>query len=270
MVTLNSQPFIVSKNLEGQQVVTQVRWLNQGLLKEPSDDESNPLESLGTMHDDFVRGAEDKRYASGIFVKEHAKMLKTTFRNLFGPREFGGLGAHPVRGTKGEDAEAYDLRQLYVAKLMKEGLVKVPSHSASTQYTHYIESYVKQKFPNLVQGDLKLIETAPLGYRWEDVSERVDECRVSLESATAWLGPLLVKRKDVNDHHFLRSLLKQVDAKKLVGLPWDDYMSFPEETSLYQLMHSVEETDLTVSFNERVAQSVTELLGLPRNENEDR
>jgi len=271
MVTLNSQPFIVSKDLEGNDKVVQVRWLNQGLLKPPDDDESNPLESLGTMHDDFVRGAEDKRYASGIFIKEHQKMLKTTFRNLFGPREFGGLGAHPIKGTRGEDAEAYDLRQLYVAKLLQEDKIRLPSHSAQTQYTHYIESYVKCKFPNLVQGNLQLLDTAPLGYRWEDVTERVDECRVSLESATAWLGPLLVKRKDVNDHHFLRSLLKQLPKVcKLEGLPWDDYMSFPEETSLYQLMQDVDDSRLQVSFNERVAQSVTELLGLPRNENEDR
>jgi hypothetical protein len=247
LVMLNSRPFLPQTQEDGSVRMTELKWLNLGLLKSPADEESDNVESLGPMHDDFVRNAEDKRMASGIFIQEQQGMLRTTFRNLFGPRCWGGLGGHPVTGTKGADAEAYDVRQLYVAKLLKEGKIKLPSSGASRTYSQYIERYVKLRFPNVVQGQLSLLPDAPEGFRWEDVSARVDECRLELESATAWLGPLLVTRRARKDHSFLRSLMRQVDGKKIEGMPWDEYNSFEEDTALYQLMQDVPDLSFTLS-----------------------
>jgi len=247
LVMLNSRPFIPSQGEDGTIRMTPLRWLNLGLLKDPADEESDNIDSLGSMHDEFVSTAADKRMASGIFISEHKDMLRTTFRNLFGPREWGGLGGHPVQGTKGMEAEGYDVRQLYVAKLLKEGLITLPSGGASRQYSQYIERYVKLRFPNVVQGSLGDLPVPPEGFRWEDISERVDECRLDLESATSWLGPLLVTRKTRKDHEFLRSLMRTVGAKKIEGLPWESYMTFPEETSLFCLVDGVADTGVSLS-----------------------
>jgi len=250
LVMLNSRPFIPVLTEEGIRM-SELRWLNLGLLKSPADEESDNVDSLGPMHDEFVSSAGDKRMASGIFIQEQQSMLRTTFRNLFGPREWGGLGGHPVTGTRGDCAEAYDIRQLYVARLLKEGRISLPSSGASRTYSQYIERYVKLRFPNVVQGELSALPAAPEGFLWEDISARVDECRLDLESATSWLGPLLVTRRGRKDHSWLRSLLRQVDAKKIEGLPWEEYMTFPEETSLYSLMHEV--PDLSFTLSEEVA-----------------
>lgn len=266
MVMLNSRPFIWDE--ESRQMVN-LKWLNLGLLKSPADEEADNIESLGSMHDEFVSCAGDPRFASGIFITEQRGMLCTTFRNLFGPREFGGLGAHPVRGTRGMDAEAYDVRQLYVAKLLKEGLINLPSSGATRNYSQYIERYVKLKFPNVVTGSLDNLPDPAPGFRWEDVTERVDACRMDAESTTAWLGPLLVTRRTRKDHAFLRSLMRTVRAKKIEGLPWETYMTFPVDTALYCL--AVENLE-NLSFQageEVVVVTDEQLQGSPQHENEE-
>jgi len=116
-ITLNTQLYSWVEN----KGLVLIRFLNQGLLINPGNEEiswyldgqnansvCSKLESLGPMHDDFVKGAVDKCAASAMFISHHKHLLKQTWRNLFGPREHGGLGGHPVK-----DHERYNSSEGY-------------------------------------------------------------------------------------------------------------------------------------------------------------
>lgn len=172
------------------------RFLNQGLLKPPGDGEStlDKQECLGAMHDLFVAGASAPGVAAGVFINHHKKLLKMTWRNLYGSRFYGGLGAHPVPGTKHSlSFRSYSLRQLVVYQLIKKSIVSMPKVGLQARFEKFQGEYLSRLFPNAVQ-----VRPDDESLFWSTVKciEPMVEGKISdLRSHVSWIAPYYFSKR---------------------------------------------------------------------------
>lgn len=218
-----------------------VFFLNQGLLLPPGGEEAHRstvdlLEALGPMHDDFVMGASDKEAASAVFVSHHKDLLKRSWRNLFGPREYGGLGAHPVRSSKRWNSLAgYSVRQLMVSELIQQGKIKLPHGGLRQRYDAFQQRFLDLRFPNLVRSRPADLPDASFENCWVDVGPLVDDAVIDFLSQVSWLNPYMTRPRSAwfetnriamkadslyKDQHFKGDL--------------ESYLAEPEKTMLWR------------------------------------
>jgi hypothetical protein len=186
-IMLNSLMFCWNFELKK---LTSLRFVNQKLLRVPGGEcVLENQDALGKMHDDFVMGARNKGAASGIFICSHKKLLKMSWRNLFGPHELGGLGATPVPGSKSESYEGYSVRQLIIAKLLYDADAHMYTNAKVSRYDAFQKKYLERVFPNVLvarEADLPLLE---IDYDWKNVTDLVGEASISFQSMCSWLAP---------------------------------------------------------------------------------
>lgn len=220
-ITLNTLLFSYSVTLKR---LTKVKFTNLGLLRPPGEETLlENQDALGSMHDDFVEGCGDRIAASGVFISEHKDLLKLSWRNLYGPRELGGLGAHPVKGSKGESYEGYSVRQLVIADLLDSGKGKMSAGGLVGRYDSFQKRYLDKVFPNVQRAtsDTYLDEPLP-GFRWEDVSELVGEASIHFKSMVSWLAPY---------NGVPRPLWRGLNRLRTLA---DEYISKNEEGEVYR------------------------------------
>jgi len=186
-ITLNTLMFSYSVTMKK---LTKIEFVNLGMLQTPG--QSSLLENqdaLGSMHDDFVRGCSDKVAASGIFISEHKQLLKMSWRNLYGPRELGGLGACPVKGSLGESKDGYSVRQLVIANMLDQGLCTRVSTGRKSRYSDQESDYIARRYHDIVRCKEEDAPQAGTDYTWEDVTDLVAESCNSMRSKVSWLAP---------------------------------------------------------------------------------
>jgi hypothetical protein len=175
---------------ERQNKLVSIRFVNLGLLKCPGEEcIIDNLDALGQMHDDFVYGCSNKSAGSGVFISEQKELLKLSWRNLFGPRELGGLGAHPVKGSISESSEGYSVRQLIIAKLLNDSGARMYSSGLVGRYDAFQKIYLDRKFPDVCRSTEEKLPMADFGYQWEDVTELVGDASIDFLSMVSWLSP---------------------------------------------------------------------------------
>jgi len=230
-ITLNTRVYSWS---ETEHKLKEVKFLNLGLLcQNAKDNNLERLESLGVMHDDFVRGAEYKGIASQIFICSWKSLLKQTFRNLFGPREHGGLGAHPVAGSHGTTYEGYNVRQMIIAQYLKEGKARLPSKGRVYRYAKFQQAYVRRVFPCMSEAfdenELPKCE----GYYWRNITELVGEAQASFRSMVSWLAPYNGIEKLEWD--LWNRIKMETSGKKVRKMKLEEYLSEPLHRHLWTL-----------------------------------
>jgi hypothetical protein len=229
-LTLNTRIF--RQTVEGHWY--HVPFLNVGLLVQGGSDRKNgqtklgQLESLGAMHDDFVAGAEFKGASSSIFISAWKHVLKKTMRNLFGPKELGGLGAHAVPGSRGSGAHGYSWRQLLVATLIRDRRISVPSGGIVQKYAGLLEAAVKRMFPGKFYQREVDLPVLPEGWVWKDISTKVEDFSASELSMYSWLSPAGDIEKPARD--FWKRARKYNTWRAYQGrdalMSWDEYASY--------------------------------------------
>jgi len=198
-----SSEFIMMNTLmfawsELQHRLVTIRFVNLGLLKCPGKAcIIENLDALGQMHDDFVYGCGNKSAGSGVFIFEHKRLLKLSWRNLFGPRELGGLGAHPVRGSISESFEGYSVRQLIIAKLLNDSGARMYSSGSVNRYDAFQKKYLDRTFPDVCRSSEAKLAEPDFGFRWEDVTELVGEASISFMDMVSWLAPYSSRPRSV-------------------------------------------------------------------------
>jgi hypothetical protein len=184
---LNSRLYVFD---DTKRCLVNVPFLNLRLLKNPGEEclYSN-IEALGKMHDDFVVGSRLKNAASGVFIAEQKNLLKMSWRNLFGPRELGGLGATPCKGSVSESMEGYSVRQLVIAKLLHEHKVKMPCSAMVQRYDAFQKVYLDRLFPDVFMSDDPIKDHLETVFELEDVTEIVGDAKISFLHMVSWLSP---------------------------------------------------------------------------------
>lgn len=239
-LSLNSQ--IYTRNDETG-YMRKVQFTNLGLLVEPDKDTLlSKLESLGQMHDDFIDGCTYKGSGSSLFINAHKELLKRSVRNLFGPRGHGGLGATPVKGSKGSNIEGYNVRQLVIAHLLEKEVVRQPSFGEVARYDRFQKAYLQKVFPDVHEARSdrlhKIPEDVPFGYHWENVTELVGQAAISHRAMVSWLAPLLPQEKAPWD--FWNKCKKIMDRRggewnRVHAMSIDDYLRAPAERAIYRM-----------------------------------
>jgi hypothetical protein len=223
---MNSVPLSYSENKRG---LDSLPWLNQGLLKSPKDvgvkygtDLDNPVTSLGDMHDRFVEGAFMKSRASNCFLHHHRGILSCSFRNLFGPKHLGGLGATPVLGDQAT-LIGYTRHQMIIATLLSQGKIRLPSNCARSSFSIDVGILTDKIIPS------RQINWAGPLLEDQDVTERVGRFRTRLLSMFSWLLPLGLQWNDTKDWLFLRKTLKDLkDWRDVSPMSVQDYLESPK------------------------------------------
>jgi len=223
-LTLNSQIYLRNS--------TQVPWMNQALLlpldkgksnrirqDNQLENERSPIESLGSMHDEFLKGCRSKYFGSATFIKFHMEELRKTPRNLFGPVHLGGLGATEAREIK------ISTPQLIVAFGLSQNLFSQPSSCPKTSQTSYLGelekgwSYRTEKI--YVQDDFPADES--------DITDRIEKYKRSLQGLLSWLIPLGMQfndcKKDFQWYKNIRRML--VSEGRLDKMTPEQYLEAP-------------------------------------------
>lgn len=221
----------------------EVKFTNLGLLVEPNEETLvQKLESLGQMHDDFVGGCTYSGSGSSLFIDAHQALLKRSVRNLFGPRGHGGLGATPVKGSKGASLEGYNVRQLVIAHLLEKEVVRQPSLGEVARYDKFQKAYVQKVFPDVHEARSdrlhRIPQDVPFGYHWENVTELVGEAAISHRAMVSWLAPLLPQERPAWD--FWNKCKKLMDRRggewqRVNQMTVDDYLRAPAERAIYRM-----------------------------------
>lgn len=196
VLMINSRAYVCN----GKSSFERLRFYNPSLLLPPGDPLArtgqdgkldstiiDPIESLGSMHNDFVENMLPIMRARGsnLFVRHHIPTLAKTWRNLFGPNALGGLGAHPVPGTTGFDGSAYRERQLLIATLVARGMCRIPSSAPKAVFTDRIQQTAQELFCS------KAINwSGPLTNLQVDVTEHVEDLQRTLEHLYSWTETL--------------------------------------------------------------------------------
>lgn len=239
-ITLNTRMFMYKDG--GLKLVP---FLNQGLLLPPGGDKGETrmdyLEALGPMHNDFIKGCSEKDTGSSVFISHHKEMLKKTWRNLFGSREVGGLGAIPPKESKRfNSSEGYSVRQLVIAKLLADGKFRIPSVGAFHSYDTYQRMYLKKRFPNVIESKVSDLPLLPCGSLWENVSELVDEASIDHKSMVSWLNPYNSCERDC--WNSFKKVYLRADNYMLKGrinsISIQDYLSEREKTYIWKTIGS--------------------------------
>uniref|UniRef100_A0AAU8EG92 RNA-dependent RNA polymerase n=1 Tax=Amanita vidua narlivirus 1 TaxID=3231081 RepID=A0AAU8EG92_9VIRU len=241
-ITLNTR--VYRENDEGR--LTEVRFLNVGLLKRGGSDAKNgqtqlgKVEALGTMHDDFVRGAQYKGAASQLFISHWKDLLKTTVRNLFGPREHGGLGAKPVPGSKGASVAGYSWRQKIISELLRDQKVRLPASGLLPLYQRYQTAYLEKRFPGLTEAREEDLPLAPIGQEWVDRTDSVEDSSASFRTLLSWIAPY--GDIDRPQHDFWRKCAAFAKRRRYChsvnNWQLDAYLEVPVKKGLFQLISS--------------------------------
>lgn len=221
-------------------LMRRIHFTNLGLLVNPEDDTTIlKLESLGQMHDDFLKGVEYKGAGSSIFIDSHKSLLKMSIRNLFGPRGHGGLGATPVHGSKGSGLEGYNVRQLVIAHLLESEKVRLPSVSPVARYNSFQRAYLRRAFPDVEEYREDKLPDPIKGFEWENVTSYVEEAAISHRAMTSWLAPEIACERPTWD--FWNKCKKEMDRgrgawKELHAMTVDDYLKPVAERAIYRLI----------------------------------
>jgi len=185
-----------------------------------------------------VGGAINPGGAAGVFIQSHQKLLKMTPRNLYGPKALGGLGAHPVRGTRGTAEDGYLWRQMVIAEACKRGTFKFPGMERVERYLEYQRALLNRKFPDAVRCQSsglpsKAASSDRQWFEYLNIDESVEGCENGLRSAVAWMAKyektcrVNCKREWLVVNRFVKNLC---DAKqKVVAMAVDDYLNFVAE-----------------------------------------
>jgi hypothetical protein len=235
---LNSRLYVFDDDKKS---LVKIDFLNLRLLRSPEEEcfLSN-LDSLGRMHDDFIEGGRVKGVTSGVFISSHKEMLKTSWRNLFGPRELGGLGATPVRGSVALSMEGYSVRQLVIAKLLHESKVKMYPSGLINRYDAFQKQYIKKLFPDVFGSDSPEFERLSTTYELEDVTEIVGEAKVSFLDMVSWLAPRADRPRPIYtmDHRMKTLYHESLDKRglKQAMLPVELYLEARGEVCLYRAL----------------------------------
>jgi hypothetical protein len=210
-----------------------IPFLNVGLLVRGGRDAKNgqtelgKIESLGQMHDDFVSGAEFKGSASSLFISAWESLLKKTCRNLFGPKELGGLGAHPVPNSRGSSIDGYSWRQRLIATLIRDGRISVPSGGIVQRMKNHQEAELLRRFPGMKHLDESKLPILPERWTWENVDATVESFNGSLLSRLQWLVPAGDMEKPQRDFwKKARKFSTWRSYKKTLLISWDEYASY--------------------------------------------
>jgi hypothetical protein len=235
-ITLNTRVFTWSSGSGWESIP----FLNLGLLVRGGSDAKNgqtkfgKLEALGQMHDDFVAGAEFAGVASMIFLSNWKDLLKSTVRNLFGPKELGGLGAHPVKGSRGASLEGYTWRQRMIATLLRDGKIHLPATGISPLYAQYEIAYARMRFPGVEKFREAELPPLPMDYAWENVTEVVENASASFRTRVSWLAPSGDTERPLRNlwakaEKF--SLWREYKSAALQRL--EDYLNWPDEVKYH-------------------------------------
>lgn len=220
----------------GSEGAKRVPWVNLALLKPLVEkreskyahdilnaQDASPLESLGAMHDKFVSDCARPDRAASVFVHHHLDELKTTFRNLYGPVNLGGLGATPVEATKASTLDGYNFRQLTIARLCKDGFVSLPSYAQSPAFSDKVREFEKARFGELI--DLWEGVEVPVGS--EDVTELVGAVTGRFRTLLAWLSPLGLSGKTAMDLVWAKRIMNKYS--RLEPMNYKDYIEAPRK-----------------------------------------
>jgi len=236
-ITLNTRLF----TWDSEEGWDSIPFLNLGLLvrggpeaKRSGQTDHSKIEALGQMHDDFVVGAEFRGVASCIFISNWKDLLKRTVRNLFGPKELGGLGAHPIPGMKGTSFLGYSWRQLLIATLLKDGKFNLPASGIAARYASYEIAYAQSRFPNVKKFREAELPPLPQGYRWDDVTELVENTAAAFRTRVSWLAPAGDTERPLRDvwkRARKYSTWRMYKSSALMSL--DQYIDWPRESKLH-------------------------------------
>jgi hypothetical protein len=225
-------------------------WVNLALLaplgstKQTKDDReknleegSDPLESLGQMHDDFVALCPKASRGSSVFIHAHSKELLRTWRNLFGPRHLGGLGATPVPGEKGSKADGYHRKQLILARILKAGELRLPGRQSSSSVNLLAQRLSVLRYSH---AEMTLVSTDPETGDFivpdgaEDISCLVDDLCQRFRSMLSWTMKLNLEPAKGTDHSWAHKVLKAYEGKQV--FPYDVQRYLLEAPSEYRYL----------------------------------
>jgi hypothetical protein len=256
-LTLNSQLYTFPNG-----VPVHEPWVNLALLaplgstKQTKDDrekklegDSDPLESLGKMHNDFIALCPKPSRGSSVFIKAHSKELLRTWRNLFGPRHLGGLGATPVPGEKGSLADGYHRKQLILARILKAGEVRLPGRQSSSSVNLLAQRLSTIRYSH---AEMTLVSTDPETGEFlvpdgaEDISSLVDDLCQRFRAMLSWTMKLNLEPAKGTDHSWAHKVLKAYEGKQV----------FPYEVQKY-LLEAPSEYRYLVMTDSKVASALT-------------
>jgi hypothetical protein len=244
-LTLNSQLFTFPNGIPVHEP-----WVNLALLaplgttKQTKDDrekkteeDNDPLESLGKMHDDFVKLCPKASRGSSVFIKSHSKELLRTWRNLFGPRHLGGLGANPVPGEKGSTADGYHRRQMILARILRAGEVRLPGRQSCSSVNLLAQRLSVLRYSH---AEMTLVSTDPETGEFivpegaDDVSGLVDDLCQRFRSMLSWTKKLNLEPAKGTDHSWAHQVLKAYEGKHV--FPYDVQKYLLEAPSEYRYL----------------------------------
>jgi hypothetical protein len=209
--------------------------LNFGLLKVKEESVIDQLGSIGRMFDEFVEGAINPGGAAGVFIQSHQGLLKLTTRNLYGPRALGGLGAHPVKGTRGTHEDGYLWRQLVIAEACRRGTIRFPGMTRIERYLEYQRHLLSKKFPDAVRCQSTELSSVAAKcdrqwFEYMNIDESYEGCENGIRSAVAWMAKY-EKKSEYDAKRELRTVLKTVKSlssakHKIVAMSVEDYLNY--------------------------------------------
>jgi hypothetical protein len=233
-ITLNTRLFKFDKN---EKKMKAIPFLNQGLLtKNTTPNDIMRLETLGKLHDDFVAGAQCKSAASMIFIGDNKKNLKMTWRNLFGPKRNGGLGATPI-SDQSKRSDSFTPLQLIIAKRLRDSNSTLPTPGVEGRYSAYEKRIIDDRFKDCQElSEEEVIESELRGAQWVSVQDRVETLRARFLSEVSWLNPYEETYRDTYRplNQLKQQALKYVKRNRSFRMSVSDYLAPVSPKSLYK------------------------------------
>jgi hypothetical protein len=171
-----------------------------------------------------------------IFIGDNKKNLKMTWRNLFGPKRNGGLGATPI-SEQSKCSDSYTPLQLIIAKRLRDSNSTLPTPGVEGRYSAYEKRMVDDRFKDCQElSEEEVFESELRGARWVSVQDRVETLRARFLSEVSWLNPYEETYRDTYRplNQLKQQALRYVKRNRSFRMSVSEYLTPVSPKSLYQ------------------------------------